>query len=141
MAKSKESFMINRPKDEVYRFLSDPASVGDCLSFVEATEENEGLRWQVKSPMSTITATNSLALEFRAAPEGEIEWHGQGSHLETRGQIILRESAEQETEAEFTLGMTGLGPMSIVIEPLASVQISNQIAYFAACLRGKLETN
>jgi len=139
MAKSKESFTINRPKEEVYRLLSDPASVGGCLSFVKATERNEGLHWQVKSPMSTITSTNSLALQFQADPEGEIKWHGRGSHLETNGQLALKERSDQETEVEFTLEMTGLGPMSMVIEPLASVQISNQIAYFVDCVRGKLE--
>lgn len=139
MAKSKESFTINRPKEEVYRLLSDPASVGGCLSFVKATEDSEGLHWQVKSPMSTITSTKSLDLEFQADSEGEIKWHGQGSHLETRGQLALKEKSEQETEVEFTLEMSGLGPMSMVIEPLASVQIGNQIAYFAACVRERLE--
>lgn len=139
MAKSKESFTINRPKEEVYRLLSDPASVGRCLSFVKATETSEGLHWQVKSPMSTITSTSSLALEFQAEPEGQIEWHGQGSHLETKGQLAFEQRSEHETEVELTLEMSGLGPMSMVIEPLASVQIGNQIAYFAACVRERLE--
>ena len=139
MAKSKESFTINRPKEEVYRLLSDPASVGGCLSFVKATEDSEGLDWQVKSPMSTITSTSSLALEFQAEPEGQIEWHGQGSHLETKGQLAFEQRSEHETEVELTLEMSGLGPMSMVIEPLASVQIGNQIAYFAACVRERLE--
>lgn len=139
MARARETFTINKPKDEVYRFLSDPASVGNCLSFVRETEKNEGLHWRVKSPMSTITSTKSLSLDFQADPRGEIGWQGQGGHLETRGELMLKEGEEQKTEVEFTLEMTGLGPMLVVIEPLASVQISNQIAYFTACLRGKLE--
>ncbi len=141
MARAKESFTINKPKEEVYRLLSDPASVGGCLSFVKGTGNGDGLLWDVKSPMSTVTGTSSLSLEFQATPEGEIKWHGQGSHLETRGHLLLEENKEQETEVEFALEMTGLGPMSVVIEPLASVQIGNQIAYFMDCVRGKLETS
>ncbi len=139
MAKGTESFTIEKPKDEVYRILSDPTAVGSCLSFVKETENDNGLHWVMKSPMSTITSTSSLDLEFDAQPAGEITWHGQGSHLETRGQVALKESNEQETEVELTLEMTGLGPMSLVIEPLAAVQIGNQIDYFAACVREKLE--
>jgi len=139
MAKGRQSFAINKPKDEVYRLLSDPTAVGSCLSFVKETENDNGLHWVVKSPMSTITSTKSLALEFEAQPVGVIQWHGRGSHLETRGQIALTESNEQETKVDLTLEMTGLGPMSVVIEPLASVQIGNQISYFAACVREKLE--
>ena len=139
MAKGTQSFTIEKPKDEVYRLLSDPTAVGSCLSFVKETENDNGFYWVMKSPMSTITSTSSLDLEFDAQPAGEIRWHGQGSHLETKGQIALKESNEQETEVELTLEMTGLGPMSLVIEPLAAVQIGNQIAYFVACVREKLE--
>ncbi len=139
MARGTKSFTINRSREEIYRLLSDPAVVGSCLSFVSGTETDEGLHWRVKSPMSTIISTKSLALEFQVDPEGEIRWYGRGSHLETRGLLVLREDKEQQTEVKFTLEMAGLGPMSAVIEPLASVQINNQIAYFAACVRDKLE--
>jgi carbon monoxide dehydrogenase subunit G len=140
MAKGTQGFTIQKSKDEVYRFLSDPTAVGSCLSFVKETENENGLHWRMKSPMSTITSTKSLALEFEAHPTDEVSWRGQGDHLQSRGQIVLNELKERETEVDITMEMTGLGPMSIVIEPLASVQIANQIDYFSACVREKLES-
>lgn len=138
MAQARQSFSIARPKSEVHQFLSDPGALGGCLSFVAETEYDEGWTWLVKSPMSTITSTPSLALEFEADTTGSITWEGTGNHLETRGEILLRDNGNGETEVDFTLEMRGLGPLSVVIEPMASVQIGNQIDYFAQCVREEL---
>ncbi len=138
MAQARQSFSIARPRAEVYQFLSDPGALGGCLSFVAETEHDGGWTWLVKSPMSTITSTPSLAPEFEADTSGSITWEGTGNHLERRGEILLRDARNGETEVDFTLEMRGVGPMSVVIEPMASVQIGNQIDYFAQCLRGKL---
>lgn len=138
MAQARQSFSIARPKSDVYQFLSDPGLLGGCLSFVAATEHDGGWTWLVKSPMSTITSTPSLALDFEADARGRITWEGTGSHLETRGEIVLRDTGNGETQVEWTLEMRGLGPMSVVIEPMASVQIGSQMDYFAQRLRAEL---
>lgn len=140
MARGTQRFAVHRPLDEVRRYLSDPSRVGECLSFVQATErENASVRWRLKSPMSSITRTPWFDLEFQVA-DRDIRWRGRGAHLETIGHLHLVPQSVTETEIEFTLEMIGLGPMALVIEPLASVQIESQIGYFADCLRAQFET-
>lgn len=140
MAKGTQRFAVHRPLDEVHRYLSDPARVGGCLAFVQATERGDtSIRWRLKSPMSSITRTPWFDLEFRIG-DHDIHWHGRGAHLETAGHLRLVPQGPTETGVEFALEMVGLGPMALVIEPLASVQIESQMGYFADCLRAQFET-
>ena len=140
MAQRQQRFTVRQPREIVYRFLSDPAQVGNCLAFVSGTENGGGnLRWRVKAPMSGITGTPEFILDFHTRPPDEVRWHGQGAHLETRGLVILSAEGEDATVVDFTLEMTALGAMALVIEPMAKVQIESQMDYFASRVREALE--
>ena len=136
MVRRQQQFTVGQPLEKVYRFLSDPAQVGNCLAFVAGTENGrEGLRWRVKAPMSGITGTPEFILDFYARSPGEVRWHGRGAHLETQGHLILSTEGEDTTVVDFTLEMVALGAMALVIEPMAKVQIEGQMGYFASRLR------
>ena len=139
MVRRQQRFAVRRPLEIVYRFLSDPAQVGNCLAFVAGTENGKGsLRWQVKAPMSGITGTPEIILDFHTRPLDEVHWHGQGVHLETQGHLSL--STEGDTTAvDFNLEMAALGAMALVIEPMAKVQIEGQMDYFSSRVREALE--
>lgn len=138
MAQGTLSFTVHHPRQEVLAFLSDPGRVGECLAFVRDTEEEPaGVRWRVKAPMSVITQTPFFDLDFQVEANG-VRWHGQGKHLETRGELVLSEEEPGTTAVDFTLEMVGLGAMAMVIEPLAAVQIGSQMEYFASRLRDHL---
>jgi carbon monoxide dehydrogenase subunit G len=139
MAQRQQRFTVRQPLEVVYRFLSDPAQVGNCLAFVAGTENGRGsLRWQVKAPMSGITGTPEFTLDFHTRPPNEVYWRGLGAHLETQGHLSL--STEGDTTAvDFTLEMAALGAMALVIEPMAKVQIEGQMDYFASRVREALE--
>jgi carbon monoxide dehydrogenase subunit G len=139
MAQRQQRFTVRQPLEVVYRFLSDPAQVGNCLAFVAGTENGRGsLRWQVKAPMSSITSTAEFILDFHTRPPDEVHWRGRGAHLETQGHLSL--STEGDTTAvDFNLEMAALGAMALVIEPMAKVQIEGQMDYFASRLREALE--
>jgi carbon monoxide dehydrogenase subunit G len=140
MARRQQRFTVRQPRETVYRFLSDPAQVGNCLAFVAGTENGKGsLRWQVKAPMSGITGTPELVLDFHTRPPDEVRWHGQGAHLETQGFMVLSTEGEDTTAVDFTLEMAALGAMALVIEPMAKVQIEGQMDYFASQVREALE--
>ena len=140
MVRRQQQFMVRQPLETVYRFLSDPAQVGNCLAFVAGTENGSGsLRWQVKAPMSGITGTPAFTLDFHTRPPDEVRWHGQGAHLETRGLMVLSGEGEDTTAVDFTLEMDALGAMALVIEPMAKVQIEGQMDYFASRVREALE--
>jgi carbon monoxide dehydrogenase subunit G len=135
MVQRKQQFTVGQPLGVVYRFLSDPAQVGNCLAFVSATENGrEGLRWRVKAPMSGITGTPELTLDFHTRPPDEVRWHGRGAHLETQGHLILSTEGDT-TVVDLTLEMVALGAMALVIEPMAKVQIEGQMDYFASQVR------
>jgi len=141
MVRRQQRFTVRQPLEVVYRFLSDPAQVGNCLAFVAGTENGSGsLRWQVKAPMSGITGTPEFILDFHTSPPDEVRWRGQGAHLETQGLMILSEEDEDTTVVDFTLEMAALGAMALVIEPMAKVQIESQMDYFASQVREALET-
>jgi carbon monoxide dehydrogenase subunit G len=140
MVRRQQQFTVQQPLEVVYRFLSDPVQVGNCLAFVAGTENGVGsLRWRVKAPMSGITGTPEFALDFRTSPPDEVRWRGQGAHLETQGHLILSMEDEDTTAVDFTLEMTALGAMALVIEPMAKVQIEGQMDYFASQMREALE--
>ncbi len=141
MVRRQQRFAVRRPLEMVYRFLSDPAQVGNCLAFVAGTENGrEGLRWRVKAPMSGITGTPEFTLDFHTRPLEEVRWRAQGAHLETQGHLILSTEGEDTTAVDFTLEMAALGAMALVIEPMAKVQIEGQMDYFASRVREALET-
>ena len=141
MARGQQQFTVRQSLETVYRFLSDPAQVGNCLAFVAATENGSGsLRWQVKAPISGITGTPEFILDFHTRPPDEVRWHGQGAHLEAQGHLILSTEGEDTTTVDFTLEMAALGAMALVIEPMAKVQIEGQMDYFASQVRGALES-
>ena len=141
MVRRQQRFTVRQPLETVYRFLSDPAQVGNCLAFVAGTENGRGnLRWRVKAPMSGITGTPEFILDFHTRPPGKVRWRGQGVHLETQGHLILSMEGEDTTVVDFTLEMAALGAMALVIEPMAKVQIEGQMDYFASQLREALET-
>jgi carbon monoxide dehydrogenase subunit G len=140
MVRRQQQFTVQQPLEVVYRFLSDPVQVGNCLAFVAGTENGVGsLRWQVKAPMSGITGTPEFALDFQTRPPDEVRWRGRGAHLETQGHLILSMEDEDTTAVDFTLEMGALGAMALVIEPLAKVQIEGQMDYFASQVREALE--
>ena len=140
MVRRQQRLTVQHPLEVVYRFLSDPAQVGNCLAFVAGTENGRGsLRWQVKAPMSGITGTPEFILDFHTNPPDEVRWRGQGTHLETQGHLILSMKGEDTTGIDFTLEMAALGAMALVIEPMAKVQIESQMDYFASQVREALE--
>jgi len=140
MVQRKQRFTVRQPLEMVYRFLSDPAQVGNCLAFVASTENGRGnLRWRVKAPMSGITGTPEFVLDFHTRPPDQVRWHGQGAYLETQGHLILSTEGEDTTEVDFTLEMAALGAMALVIEPMAKVQIEAQMNSFASQVREALE--
>jgi carbon monoxide dehydrogenase subunit G len=141
MARRQQRFTVRQPLEIVYRFLSNPAQVGNCLAFVAGAENGrEGLRWRVKAPMSGITGTPEFILDFHTRPPDEVRWRGRGAHLETQGHLILSTEDEDATAVDFTLEMDALGAMALVIEPMAKVQIESQMDYFASRVREALET-
>jgi len=139
MAQRQQRFTVRQHLEMVYRFLSDPAQVGNCLAFVAGTENGRGsLRWRVKAPMSSITGTPEFTLDFHTSPPNEVHWRGQGAHLETQGHLSLSTEGDT-TVVDFTLEMAALGGMALVIEPMAKVQIEGQMDYFASQVREALE--
>ncbi len=138
MARAEARFVVEKPKGEVLAFLRDPVRVGGCLAFVSDTERTpEGVRWRVKSPMSAITQTSYLDVAFQV--EGaEVRWQGRGRHLDIRGAFTLGEGPGGTTEVACTLEVLPLGALASVLEPLAAVQVSSQLDYFAREVRARL---
>ena len=139
MAKRRQRYTIAHPLEAVRRLVGTPEHVGQGLAFVAATEERGGRPfWRLRPAMATITGAEGLTLDFRTGGPGEVRWQGESPRLVSRGEIILRPGGVGATDLDLTLEMAGVGLASAVIEPLASMQIENQMDHFVDRLEAAL---
>ncbi|HOG45408.1 MAG TPA: hypothetical protein PLJ35_03130 [Anaerolineae bacterium] len=139
MAKRAHVYTIARPIEELRALLASPQAVGRALAFVEATEESRGqLQWRLRPAMAAITGAQSLLVSFNATPD-HVHWVGRSPRLLGRGDLRLTPAGPQATALAFTLEMAGVGAASLVIEPLAGVQLQAQMDSFVDHLEAALE--
>ncbi|OGC84908.1 MAG: hypothetical protein A2W07_08450 [candidate division Zixibacteria bacterium RBG_16_43_9] len=132
---------FNLPSTFVWGFISDLKNIASCLRFIGGVEKTaDSLIWKVKVPMSITTRTSVLKPEITQIDEGKsLSWLAQGEHLQWGGRFDLEEMEDKKTRAKIKLEVTGLGPMAMIINPTAALQIKNQLKYFVEQLKKRLE--
>ena len=132
---------FNLPLSSVWEFISDLSKIASCLRFVGGVEKtSNSLIWKVKVPMSITTRTSVLNPGITQIDEGKsLSWLAKGEHIQWGGRFELEEFEEKKTRAKIRLEVAGLGPMAMIINPTAALQIKNQLKYFVEQLNKKLE--
>jgi len=129
------------PLNTVWEFVSDLSRIASCLRFIGGVEKtSDSFIWKVKVPMSITTRTSILKPEISQAEEGKsLSWVAKGKHLQWSGRFDLERIGEEKTKAKIKLEVTGLGPMTTIINPTAALQIKNQLKFFVEQLKKNLE--
>lgn len=132
---------FNLPLSSVWEFISDLSKIASCLRFVGGVEKtSNSLIWKVKVPMSITTRTSVLNPGITQIDEGKsLSWLAKGEHIQWGGRFELEEFEEKKTRAKIRLEVAGLGPMAMIINPTAALQIKNQLKYFVEQLKKNLE--
>jgi carbon monoxide dehydrogenase subunit G len=132
---------FNLPSTFVWGFISDLKNIASCLRFIGGVEKTvNSLIWKVKVPMSITTRTSVLKSEITEIEEKRsLSWIARGEHLKWSGRFDLEKVEEKKTRAKIKLEVTGLGPMAMIINPTAALQIKNQLKYFVEQLKKNLE--
>ncbi|MDP2960054.1 MAG: SRPBCC family protein [candidate division Zixibacteria bacterium] len=132
---------FNLPVNIVWKFVSDFKNIGSCLRFVGGIEKSgESYVWKVKPPMSITTRTSVLKPEFLdRVGNKSLSWIAKGEYIQWGGRFDLENLEKKKTKAKIELEVSGLGPMSVIIDSTAALQIKNQLKYFAEQIKKKLE--
>lgn len=132
---------FNLPVVSVWKFISDFKNIGFCLRFVGEIEKlDDTYIWKVKAPMSIATRTPVLRPEYMNRVKNKsLSWTAKGEYIEWGGRFDLENLEKKKTKAKIELEVSGLGPMSVIINPAAALQIKNQLKYFAEQIKKKLE--
>lgn len=132
---------FNLPLTSVWGFISDLKNLASCLRFIGGVEKTmDSLIWKVKVPMSITTRTSVLKSEITEIEEEKtLSWIAKGEHLQWGGRFELEEIEEKKTRAKIRLEVAGFGPMAMIINPTAALQIKNQLKYFVEQLKKRLE--
>lgn len=132
---------FNLPLTSVWKFISDLKNIASCLRFVSGVEKtSDSLIWKVKIPMSITTRTSLLKPEITQVEKGKsLSWLAKGEHVQWGGRFDLEEIEEGKTKAKINLEVSGLGPMAMIINPTAALQIKNQLKFFIEQLKKNLE--
>jgi len=141
MPEATSEICFNLSSTFVWGFISDLKNIASCLRFIGGVEKtSDSLIWKVKVPMSITTRTSVLKPEITQVEEGKsFSWLAKGEHLQWGGRFELEEIEEKKTRAKIKLEVTGLGPMTMIINPTAALQIKNQLKYFVEQLKKNLE--
>ncbi|MDH4223801.1 MAG: SRPBCC family protein [candidate division Zixibacteria bacterium] len=132
---------FNLPVDSIWEFISDLKNIGSCLRFIGETQKtSDSLIWKVKSPMSITTRTSTLKPEFLREEENRfLSWIARGENLQWSGSFDLESLKQGQTKVKIELGVSGTGPMAVIINPTAALQIKNQLKYLVEQLKKKTE--
>jgi uncharacterized membrane protein len=141
MPEATSEICFNLPLVSVWGFISDLKNIASCLRFIGGVEKTvDSLIWKVKVPMSITTRTSVLKSEITEIEEKKtLSWIARGEHLKWSGKFDLEEIEDKKTRAKIRLEVTGLGPMAMIINPTAALQIKNQLKYFVEQLKKNLE--
>ncbi|MCJ7458588.1 MAG: SRPBCC family protein [candidate division Zixibacteria bacterium] len=132
---------FNLPLTSVWEFISDLKNIASCLRFVGGVEKtSDSLIWKVKVPMSITTRTSVLKPGvIQSEDKKTFSWRAKGEHIQWSGRFELEEMEEKKTRAKIKLEVTGFGPMAMIINPTAALQIKNQLKFFVEQLKKRLE--
>ncbi|HVP37339.1 MAG TPA: hypothetical protein VMT04_10115 [Terriglobales bacterium] len=132
---------FNLPLSPVWEFISDLSKIASCLRFIGEVEKTPDSQiWKVKVPMSITTRTSDLIPEITQVEKGKsLAWLAKGEHIKWSGSFDLEEIGDKKTRAKIKLEVSGLGPMAVIINPTAALQIKNQLKYFIEQLMKNLE--
>jgi len=136
LAETEMKFEIAADPDAVAAFLSAPENVGRMMPFVDHTDGNG--HWILKDQQSRVTQTKKLVPALTVESGGVIEWVGKGERLTAALRFVLSRQ-EGCTAVDASLRMEIDGALGVVLGPIISLNIRNQIEAIARALKEEFD--
>jgi carbon monoxide dehydrogenase subunit G len=138
---------INAPRDKVWQFLTDPASVGQCAPGVESVEvlvPNQKFKAIAAIGFGSVKARFSGEAEFLeldAPNRAKLKAHGNapGSAADVMSEMFLSDGPDGATEMKWTADVVILGTLASLAARLMSGITQKLAAEFFNCFKKTIE--
>lgn len=142
MPKAEKVFLINKPIEIVWDFLSDMVKVGSCLpgcEKVQVLNETES-DWTVRvkvGPISKTIQAHARATEFQ--PPRRAAFEAESPELRLEGSMDLQAVSPERTEVTYRSVVKGKGSLEKLLGQIMAGRLDSDAEEFAHNVRGRLE--
>lgn len=138
---------INAPREAVWRFLTDPEGMGQCVPGLESLEvlvPGEKFRAVASAGFGTVRARFSMDIEWTAlqAPERAcMKMHGNapGSAVDATSEMVLSDGADGATDLRWSADVTVVGTIASLAARLMGGVTQKLTGAFFDCVRSRIE--
>lgn len=142
MPKAEKVFVVSRPINAVWEFLSDMVKVGSCLPGCEKVEvlSDSESEWTVKVKIGPVSKTLlAKARTTESSPPNRAAFVVEAPELHLEGSLDLRAISPDQTEVTYHSTAKAKGPLEKLLEQIVASRLNGDAEAFANNVRGKLE--
>lgn len=142
MPKAEKTFMVARPIDTVWDFLSDLVKVGSCLPGCESVKvlNDTESEWTIKVKLGPVTKTiQARAQTTENTPPHRAAFIADAQELHMEGSLDLRSVSPGETEVVYRSIAKAKGPLEKLLEQIVASRLDGDAEAFVNNVRTKIE--
>ena len=141
MPKAEKVFVVDRPIEEVWEFLSDMVLVGSCLPGCEKVQVLDGAdsEWTIKvklGPISKTILARAHTTEFQ--PPNRAAFVAESPELHLEGSLDLRPISSEQTEVTYRSTVKGKGSLEKLLGQILAGRLDGDAEAFAVNVRTRL---
>ncbi len=143
MPKAEKVFVVARPIDTVWEFLSDMVKVGSCLPGCEKVNvlSDTESEWTVKVKVGPVSKTIlAKAHTTESTPPSRAAFVADAPELHMEGTLDLRSVSSDQTEVVYKSTAKAKGPLEKLLEQVVASRLNGDAEAFANNVRVKLES-
>lgn len=145
-----DSFVVDAPREEVWRFLNDAQSLARCLPGCEDVQAIDDANYQAKIKVQlafismafdvTVRITNmdppnSLSAEISGKPSNL------AGRLKVESRLFLEEAGDQSTRVRYEMDMSMTGRLGSIGQPVFRSKAKEMGSEFAGNVQAALSTS
>lgn len=143
----KGTVTINAPREKVWKFLTDPPQLTECVPGLESLEvvtPNEKFRAVASIGFGAVKATFTTDAQFidlHPPNRARMKIHGKapGSVVDGMSEMVLRDGANGATVLDWSSDITIFGTIASLAARLMGVVTQKLTDAFFECVRKKIE--
>ncbi|MDP2727466.1 MAG: SRPBCC domain-containing protein [Dehalococcoidia bacterium] len=141
MSKAEKVFMVERPIEAVWGFLSDMVSVGSCMPGCEKVQvlSDTDSEWTVTVKVGPVSKTiQAKARTIETQPPYRAAFIVEANELYLEGSLDLRAVSPSRTEVVYRSMAKAKGPLEKLLGQIISSRLDGDAEAFAQNVRSRL---